>query len=143
MDIYPKSVTKECTNIIYNQMNNSFYEIQGKNNNFGIGFFCKIRIKNKNILVLMANYKLIDEEFMENNLGIKIKIHYEFKLIKFGDKRINNFDKDYNLSIIEIKENNEFKINYFEIDESLYEKESQIKFYKETIYQKTYNYLLF
>ena len=134
MDIYPKSVTKECTNIIYNQMNNSFYEIQGKNNNFGIGFFCKIRIKNKNILVLMANYKLIDEEFMENNLGIKIKIHNEFKLIKFGDKRINNFDKDYNLSIIEIKENNEFKINYFEIDESLYEKESQIKFYKETIY---------
>ena len=69
-------------------MNNSFYEIQGKNNNFGIGFFCKIRIKNKNILVLMANYKLIDEEFMENNVGIKIKIHNEFKLIKFGDKRI-------------------------------------------------------
>ena len=56
MDNYPKSVTKENTRIIYNQMNESFYEIKGKENKVGIGLFCKIIIKNKIIFILVTNY---------------------------------------------------------------------------------------
>ena len=134
MDNYPKSITKECTKIIYNQMNNSFYEIQGKDSKFGVGIFCKIRIKNKNILVLMTNYQLLDEEYIENNLGINIKIDNTLNFIKFGNKRICYINKDYNLSIIEIKENIKFTINFLEIDETLYEKHSPILYNKETIY---------
>ena len=98
MDTFPKPVTKDCMRIIYNQMNNSLYEIQGKDNKFGIGIFCKIKINNKNnknILVLMTNNKLIDEEYIENNMGINIKINNKLTLIKFGDKRISIFYKKY------------------------------------------------
>ena len=77
MDDYPKSVTKSQTQIIINQMNNSFYKIQGKDDNFGIGIFCKIKIKNKNIFVLMTNHSLIDEIYIKKNNGIKIKINNE------------------------------------------------------------------
>ena len=89
MDDYPQSATMKQTKLIYNQMNDSFYKIQGKDNKLGIGLFSKIKIKNKMILILMTNYHLIDEEFIENNFGIKIKINNEFQFINFSDKRLN------------------------------------------------------
>ena len=134
MDEYPKSVTMERTKIIYDQMNNSFYKIQGKDNKLGIGLFCKIKIKNKVILVLLTSYHLIDEEYIKNNFGIKIKINKEFKFINFGDKRLKYINNEYDLSIIEIKENKKINLNFFEIDESLYGEESPIFLSKETIY---------
>ena len=134
MDEYPKSVTMESTKIIYNQMNDSFYKIQGKDNKLGIGLFCKIKIKNKVILVLLTSYHLIDEEYIKNNFGIKIKINKEFKFINFGDKRLKYINNEYDLSIIEIKENKKINLNFFEIDESLYGEESPIFLSKETIY---------
>ena len=134
MDEYPKSVTMERTKIIYNQMNDSFYEIQRKDNKLGIGLFCKIKIKNKVILVLMTSYHLIDEEYIQNNFGINIKINNEFTFIKFGDKRLKYINDEYDLSIIEIKEDKKINLNFFEIDESLYGEESPIFLNKETIY---------
>ena len=134
MDDYPKSISKRRTKIIYDQMNGSFYKIIGANNKYGIGVFCKIIMNNKDILVLMTNYHLIDEDYIENNSGIRIKINNELIHIKFGDKRLNYINKEYDLSIIEIKENKKIKINYLEIDESLYDKESTIISKNETIY---------
>ena len=134
MDDYPKSISKRRTKIIYDQMNGSFYKIIGINNKYGIGVFCKIIMNNKDILVLMTNYHLIDEDYIENNSGIRIKINNELIHIKFGDKRLNYINKEYDLSIIEIKENKKIKINYLEIDESLYDKESTIISKNETIY---------
>ena len=134
MDDYPKSISKRRTKIIYDQMNGSFYKIIGTNNKYGIGIFCKIIMNNKDILVLMTNYHLIDEDYIENNSGIRIKINNELIHIKFGDKRLNYTNKEYDLSIIEIKENKKIKINYLEIDESLYDKESTIISKNETIY---------
>ena len=134
MDNYPKSVTKSQTQIIFNQMNNSFYKIQGKDNKFGIGVFCKIKIKNKNILALVTKYNLIDEIYIEQNNGIKIIINNELNLIKFGDKRLKYINKELDLTVIEIKENKKFKINYLEMDESLYEDELLTLNNKRTIY---------
>ena len=139
MDDYPKSVTKKRTLIIFNQMNNSLYKIQGKDNKLGVGIFCKIKIKNKIILVLMTNYDLIDEQYIEKNIGFKILINNEMNFIKFGDKRLNYINNKNNLSVIEIKDNKKFKINFLEIDESLYEEKSQIINNKETIYSIYYN----
>ena len=112
MDDYPKSISKRRTKKIYDQMNGSFYKIIGINNKYGIGVFCKIIMNNKDILVLMTNYHLIDEDYIENNSGIRIKINNELIHIKFGDKRLNYTNKEYDLSIIEIKENKKIKINY-------------------------------
>ena len=134
MENYPKSVTKSQTQIIFNQMNNSFYKIQGKDNKFGIGVFCKIKIKTKHIFVLMTNYNIIDEIYVEQNNGIKIIINNEINLIKLGDKRLKYINKEINLTVIEIKESKKFKINFLEIDESLYEDELPNLNSKETIY---------
>ena len=134
MDNYPKSVTKSQTQIIFNQMNNSFYKIQGKDNKFGIGVFCKIKIKNKSVFVLMTSYNIIDEIYIEQNDGIKIIINNELNLMKFGDKRLNYINKELDLTIIEIKENKKFKINFLEINESLYEDELLTLNNKQTIY---------
>ena len=92
MDEYPKSITKQRTKIIYNQMNDSFYKIQGKDDKLGIGFFCNIKIKDKNILVLVTNYHLIDDKYIENNFGIKTKINNELNIVKFGNKNFCYFN---------------------------------------------------
>ena len=134
MDNYTKSVTKTQTQIIFNQMNNTFYKIQGKDNKLGICIFCKIKLKNKSIFVLMTSYNIIDEIYIEQNNEIKIIINNEINLIKFGDKRLNYVNKKNNISIIEIKENEKLKINFLEIDESLYENELSTLNSKETIY---------
>ena len=134
MDNYPKSVTRSQTQIIFNQMNNSFYKIQGKDKKLGIGVFCKIKIKNKSIFVLMTSYNIIDEIYVEQNDGIKIIINNELNLMKFGDKSLNYINKKNNISIIEIKEIEKFKINFLEIDKSLYEDELSTLNNKETIY---------
>ena len=134
MDNYPESVTKEGTQIIYNQMNDSFYKIQGKDNKFGKGLFCKIIIGNKIIFVLVTNYKLIDDNYIENNFGFRIKINGKLSFISFGDKRLKYTNKENNLTIIEIKKNEKIKINYLELDESLYKEESKIVQNKDTIY---------
>ena len=134
MDEYPKSITKQRTKIIYNQMNDSFYKIQGKDDKFGIGFFCNIKINDKNILVLVTNYHLIDDKYIENNFGIKTKINNELNIVKFGNKNFCYLDKERDLSIIEIRENKNIKINFLEIDESLYEKESSNLNNNDTIY---------
>ena len=116
-------------------MNDSFYKIQGKDNNFGLGFFCKIKIKNKIIPVLMTNYRLIDENYIENNIRIKIQINDELITIEFDDKRLKYINKENDLFIIVIKENKNLKLNFLEIDELLYTKElPQLLYNKESIY---------
>ena len=134
MEDYPKSVSKRRTKIIYDQMNDSFYKIKGKDNKFGIGIFCKVILNNKTIFFLMTNFHLIDNNYIENNSGIKIKINNELINLKFGDKRFKYINKEYDLSIIEIKENKIIKLNYLEIDESLYDKESTNISNKDSIY---------
>ena len=139
MDNYPKSVTKESTRIIYNQMNDSFYEIKGKDNKYGIGLFCQIIIKNKIIFILITNYRLIDEKYIENNCGIRIKTNDKSSLIQFGDKRLKYINKENDLTVIEIKKNKKIKLNCLELDESLYEEESKILQNKDSIYILHYN----
>ena len=134
MEEYPKPITKKRSKIILNQMNDLFYQIQGKNNNFGLGFFCKMKIKNKIIPVLMTNYRLIDENYIENNNGIKIQIKGKLITIEFNDKRFKYISKENDLSIIVIKENKNLKLKFLEIDDLLYDKEFPLFYNKESIY---------
>ena len=134
MEEYPKPITKEGTKIILNQMNDLFYKIIGKDNIFGFGFFCKMKIKDKIIPLLMTNYRLIDENYIENNFGIKIQINDELITIEFDDKRLKHINKEEDLSIIVIKENKNLKLNFLEIDELLYDKEFPLFYNKESIY---------
>ena len=51
---YP--VSRECTEKIIKQMNNSFYKLNIREKKFGICYFCKIKFKDKEIPVLLITY---------------------------------------------------------------------------------------
>ena len=96
MEDYPKSVTKRCTQIILDQMNNNFiYKIKEKDGNFSNGFFCHIKSQNKYIPVVIINNHIIKDDI------INVLINNDIKKIKLGKKII--IDDEYNISIIEIQ----------------------------------------
>ncbi len=47
-------------------------KIVGQGNIMGTGFFCKIEYENKLVPVLITNYHVINDEFLENKKNIKI-----------------------------------------------------------------------
>ena len=141
MDEYPKPVTKECTKKILEQMNNMnnlIYGIYDKNiEQLGTCFFCLIKYNNLKIPVMIASYQKLIKYLLNNCKGVDILINNELFFIEFGNaKYINN---NYDLLIIQIKENKDIHINYLIIDDDIYEKELETYFYKESIYIINYN----
>ena len=133
MENYPKSVSKQNLKIILEQMENSICKINKKQ----IGFFCNIRYKNKTFPILITSYKAINELYMINNINFKVIINGENKTLDFGE--LNYFNKYLNLSIIEIKPNNDIKIKFLDLDEKIFEKGSEMIYNNESIYIIHYN----
>ena len=134
MEEYPKPVSKLCTKIIFSQMNGAIYKIkiEQMEESKGIGFFCYINFKSKNIPVLITNTKIINEEYLENNNQIKISLNKGFKTIELCENKYIN--KEYDLSIIEIKDDK--SLNFLELDDNLFNEEQNINahYNKESIY---------
>ena len=65
-------ITMKQTEIILNQMKKSECKILGPK--YGTGFFCKLEINKEKIPVLITNYHIIDDKFMEKNDKLKIQI---------------------------------------------------------------------
>ena len=65
----------------------------------------------------MTNYHVIDEEIYNQNDEINLFMNdeKEVKVIKLGNKRITYFNKDYDLALIELKENDNIN-NCLELD---------------------------
>ena len=132
MENYPKSVTKRCTQTILDQMNNNYiYKIQEKDGNFSNGFFCNIKYQNKNIPVVIINKYIIKDDI------INLFINNDIKKIKLGKTII--IDDEYNISIIEIQKSVGYNINYLELDKGIIENDSELNYYKESIYIINYN----
>ena len=119
-------------------MNNTFYKILIKEKKLGFCFFCRIKYNNKIIPVMIANYIIINENYLANNDIIKISINNKYEKIQFGNTKY--FNKNYGLSIIEIKDDKYNQINFLEFDDLIYEKEFYL-FNKESIYCINYNKL--
>ena len=88
----------------------------------GTGFFCKIPFPDeKNVLpVLITNNHIINEELLykiNSKILIDIKIEGEVKEINLN-YRIKYTNKDYDITIIEIKEKDNIN-NYLELDEDI------------------------
>ena len=126
---YPRPVTKRGTQKILEQMTNSIYAINEKYGKFELGCFTYIRYKNRKVPVVIISNNLLDIEF--NNI-IKIWFNNEIGTNELGKTRYN--DKETDISIIEIKENELNIINYMEIDDKLYKNESEMYYDKESIY---------
>ena len=63
---------------------------------------------------------------------VNISINKKTKNIKLGDTKYQN--EEYNMTIIEIKENKRDKIQFLEIDDAIYEENSEMYYDKKPIY---------
>ena len=129
MDEYPRPINNHYLTKILDQMNNSFCKINEKDGNFEIGFFCFVKIREKNIPVLIINNNIKLEEYKDK---IEVSINGKNKTIKLGNTKYQN--EDYNMIILEIKENKKDKINFLEIDDAIYNTNSEMYYNKEPIY---------
>ena len=126
---YPKPATKQCTKKIVEQMENSFYKIETIDKKYGIGIFSYIKYQNNKISILITNNNLINQE---NKNKIKVFINNSYQIIEL--KEIKYIIEESDIIIIEIKYNGKDNINYLELDDILYEKQSELYFIKESIY---------
>ena len=95
----------------------------------GTGFFCKIKINDKEILpVLITNYHVINENNIKNGKKkIKVSLFNErvFKVISIDNNKKFFFDKDLDVTFIEINIQKDEINDFLEIDEKvIYEKEN-------------------
>ena len=127
----PKPLVLETTNLSH--MENYICKIK-TNKKFGTGFFCKLEYNNKKHHVLMTNYHVIDDKYLENNTYFEVYIknnHHTINIYK--DSKIYS-SENFDIMIIKInKYNNDIKY-YLEIDSNIYKKDSLLTYKNERIY---------
>ena len=103
---------------------------------YGTGFFCTIPLnENKNINCLMTNYHVLNEKYFEENKVIYLLLNNdnEAKKIDLNIKRVIYYNKDYDTTIIEIKEEDKIK-EYLELDDNILKDNEQIFYEGKSIY---------
>ena len=125
--------------IIFNQIEKSICKIIF-NDKLGTGFFCRISCDNNLFLnVLIVSSILVNKNDILQNKKLNFsldndKINYSILLNESRIIYINEIS-----TIIEIKQNDKFNINYLEIDDSIY-KNNNIEIYiKKSIYSIYYS----
>ena len=129
MELYPKSITKRRQQKILekmNEINNSICKINSTNE---IGLFCNIKFNHKIIPVLIINNYMNNDNYLNK---IQVILNNKEEIIEIQE--IIYKDITQNITIIKIKDNNNKNIKYIEIDDKLYEKESEIYYNNESIY---------
>ena len=125
------------------QLKNCICQIYQKNGGKGTGFFCKILFQNKLLPVLITNNHILKEEDIKNNEIIELTIcnnvenknknkdKDEDRSIKIDNLRRRYTNSEIDITIIEIKPE-EDKIKYYlEIDE---EEMTEKQYRKSSIY---------
>ena len=139
---YPNVISYECSKIIIEQMERNICKINiGQIQ--GTGFFCKIPFPNKEKMlhVLMTNNHIINDDILnQKNVKIKLDIKEEddVKEILLDNNRMKYTNEEYDITIIEIKEEDNIH-NYLELDDIiindiLNNKNRNKDFINETIY---------
>ena len=124
----PIPVSLEGTKKILFQMENCICKINLKNDEIGIGFFCKIPFYNNLLPVLITNNHILNKDDIDNNKIIKLMINNKVKKIEIDNsrKRYTNSDQNIDITIIEIKPNKDGINDYLEIDD-IYKNKENIK----------------
>ena len=122
---------------ILNQMKKSVCKILEPK--YGTGFFCKLEINSYKIPVLITNYHIIDDAFIESGKKTKVQLGNDKnpKIIYLNkDKRIySNTNKEYDIMIIKLDKKDEIDdIQFLEIDDSLLNHNSQFAYEDKSIY---------
>ena len=140
MENYPRPVTREEHRKISEYFDDLIYEIKGDKGKKGKGIFCLMKIHNKKIYTLITSYNMINEEYLKKNNNIEIIKDKEVILIEMD--YIYYINKELDISVIQIKENK--KIRIIDIDENVYNNESEMYYLKKEsiyiIYNKNVSY---
>ena len=112
----PEPVSLEGTKKILNQMNKCVCRIY--NDCEGTGFFTKIPFNNLLLPVLITNNHILNENDIKNNKKILINLNKEILSIKIDEKRKRYTNKILDITIIEIKEEDNIK-KYIELDDNI------------------------
>ena len=107
------------------QLENCICQIYQKTGGKGTGLFCKILFQNKLLPVLITNNHILKEEDIKNNEIIELTIYNNIEKkdedisIKIDNsrKRYTNSEIEIDITIIEIKPEEDKINNYLEIDE--------------------------
>jgi len=136
---FVKPVTAESTQKILKQMKNCICKV--KNNQIiGTGFFCRIPYKNNTkINVLITSYQIIDDFYLNQNNQINLLLndYNELKIINLDPSRKIFSTKDFNTTIIELKQNDNIT-NYLELDDNLFSNNSKSLYENGSIYMLQY-----
>ena len=146
---FSEPISLKQTEKIIEQMkrNNNIYRI----NNKGNGFFVKIPYKSKLLPVLMTSNQVINTDDIKNNRNISLYLgdNKKIKTIKLDNNRLKYTNEKFDITILEIKENednlnNKYLelddeiINYFKLDKKDRPKNLDIFYNNESIYLLNY-----
>jgi V8-like Glu-specific endopeptidase len=137
----PEPVNIAGTKAILEQMINCICKIKIREAS-GTGFFCKIPLgKNESLNVLMTNYHILDEKYYEDNKEIHLLLNDEKEAfaIDLLTERKTYFNKEYDITIIELKEEDGIK-NFLELDDNLFQEKEKVFYEDKSIYVLQYPY---
>ena len=119
-------VNIEGTKKILEQLMNCICKIKIKGA-YATGFFCKIPYKKQEIKVFMTSYHFFNENVMKENqeLNLSLNDEKETKSIDLSIGRITYFNKDYDITLIELKDEDKIK-DYLELDDNLFQDNSEL-----------------
>lgn len=138
---YPKPVFIDELGEILSQMKQNVCKICKNDGIKGTGFFCKIPLSqnNKYIPVFIINNHVIDQDYLNNQKEIIIKLCDFNKIITHKINFNNSFkytNKEYDITIIEIKEEKDNIYKFIELDENILD--NTIGYVGNTIYTLHY-----
>ena len=127
-------VNIEVTKKILNQMMNCIFKIK-IDGAYATGFFCEFSFDNETIKTFMINYHFLNEKNSGKNkkLNILLNDEKETKTIDLEIKRNTYFNKDYDITIIELNDEDEIK-NYLELDDNLFKDKAELIYYDKSVY---------
>ena len=135
---YPSYITIDETKKILEQLENCICKVFIDDESKVTGFFCNIKYDNKVMPVLITNNHVLNEDRIKLNSIIKIcftngnsLIYKDIKIDK--DRTVYTSDK-YDTTIIEIKKEKDEIYNYLELDNNIFDDNSNVLYYNNTIY---------
>ena len=83
----------------------------------------------------MTNYFILDEKDFKDNKKLNLSLYDDKDIltIDLGIDRETYFNKDYDIALIEIREEDNI-INYLELDDNLFQDNSEINYIDQSIY---------
>ena len=126
-----KAIPLDKADYKYKSKENCICRING--NMKGTGFFCKVKVGGELTPVLITNYHVVDDDFMNQNTKLTFYIKNDLHSIDIKYNKIYSSIRDkYDMMIIRLKEGE--VNNYLEIDENIFKYDSVNNYKNEGIY---------